>query len=383
MHYSVPGCRVHLADCGWSLPLPLSLVGFGLNILGQPVYADKTRHGGHRPHRWPAYRGVDSLRLSIVVPFHNEEANITPLYRRLRAVLEALPVEHEMIFVDDGSSDHTSAILQDIALRDPHVTGVRLRRNFGQTAALAAGFERASGEVIIAMDGDLQHQPEDIPRFLDKIAQGYDIASGWRQHRQDGWLRTVPSQVANWLMACASGVPLHDFGTTFKAYRSEILQRIPLYGQMHRFIPALASLEGAVITEVPIEDVQRVSGQSHYGLSRTWCVFFDLLTIRFLLTYLARPLHFFGSVGLAMLGTALLLAGWLLVKKLVFGQHIFLQHGVMLLFCVVTFLGGIQFLGLGLLGELFTRLYYAPTQRSIYSVAHIYRSTQAVQPEQR
>ena len=321
------------------------------------------------------------MRLSIVVPLHNEEANITPLYHRLRAVLEALAIEYELIFVDDGSSDDTQAILQNIALRDPRVTGVRLRRNFGQTAALAAGFDRASGEVIIAMDGDLQHQPEDIPRFLDKIAQGYDIVSGWRQHRYDGWLRTFPSQVANRLMACASGIPLHDFGTTFKAYRSDILHRIPLYGQMHRFIPALASLEGALMTEVPIEDVQRVSGRSHYGLSRTFRVLFDILTIRFLLTYFSRPLHFFGSVGLAMIGTALPLGAWLLVKKLVFGQDIFLQHGVMLLFCVVTFLGGIQFLGLGLLGELFTRLYYAPAQRSVYSVARIYRTTQAVEQE--
>ena len=321
------------------------------------------------------------MRLSIVVPFHNEEANIAPLYRRLRAVLEALAIEYELIFVDDGSSDDTQAILQNIALRDPRVTGVRLRRNFGQTAALAAGFDRASGEVIIAMDGDLQHQPEDIPRFLDKIAQGYDIVSGWRQHRQDGWLRTFPSQVANRLMARASGIPLHDFGTTFKAYRSDILQRIPLYGQMHRFIPALASLEGALMTEIPIADVQRVSGRSHYGLARTWRVLFDILTIRFLLTYLSRPLHFFGSVGLAMICTALPLATWLLVKKIVFGQHIFLQHGVMLLFCAVTFLGGLQFLGLGLLGELFTRLYYAPAQRSIYSVARVYRTTQTVEQE--
>ena len=321
------------------------------------------------------------MRLSIVVPFHNEEANIAPLYRRLRAVLEALTVEYELIFVDDGSNDDTQAILQDIALRDPHVTGVRLRRNFGQTAALAAGFDRASGEVIIAMDGDLQHQPEDIPRFLDKIAQGYDIVSGWRQHRHDGWLRTFPSQVANWLMARACSIPLHDFGTTFKAYRSDILHRIPLYGQMHRFIPALASLEGASMTEIPIADVQRVNGRSHYGLARTFRVLFDILTIRFLLTYLSRPLHFFGSVGLAMICIALPLATWLLVKKLVFGQDIFLQHGVMLLFCVVTFLGGLQFLGLGLLGELFTRLYYAPAQRSIYSVARIYHTTQAVEQE--
>jgi glycosyltransferase involved in cell wall biosynthesis len=322
------------------------------------------------------------MRFSIVVPFHNEEANITPLYRRLTAVMEAVTAEYELILVDDGSTDQTSVMLKDIALLDARVVGVRLRRNFGQTAALAAGFEQASGDVIIAMDGDLQHQPEDIPRFIAKLEQGYDIVSGWRQHRQDGLLRTLPSKVANKLMACASGIPLHDFGTTFKAYRRDILQRIPLYGHMHRFIPALASMEGALITEVPIADVPRASGRSHYGLGRTFRVLFDILTIRFLLHYLARPLHFFGGIGLVMIGTALPLAGWLLYKKLFVGQHIFLQHGVMLLFCMVTFLGGLQFLGLGFLGELCTRLYYAPVQRRIYSIARVYRSTvpEAIKP---
>lgn len=311
---------------------------------------------------------------SIVVPFHNEEENLPELYRRLTRVMEALNVEYELVFVDDGSSDRTSVILKDICALDPRVIGLRLRRNFGQTAALAAGFDRAEGDVIMAMDGDLQHEPEDIPRFVEKLKEGYDIVSGWRQNRQDGLRRTFPSRIANQLMAKASGVAIHDFGTTFKAYRRDVLKRIPLYGQMHRFIPAMASIEGALIAEVPIEDKPRAHGQSHYGLSRTFRVMFDLLTIRLLVRYLSRPLHFFGGIGAAMIAVAVTLASWLLCKKLIWREDIFIQNGPMLLFAAVTFLGGMQFLGLGLLGDLFARLYYAPEQRSIYSVARVYRS---------
>jgi glycosyltransferase involved in cell wall biosynthesis len=314
------------------------------------------------------------MHFSVVIPFHNEEANIEALYRRLTVVMEKIGLEYELILVDDGSSDQTHAILKQIAQLDPRVTGLRLRRNFGQTAALSAGFDRARGEVVIAMDGDLQHQPEDIPGFIAQLEQGYDIVSGWRQNRQDGFLRTFPSLIANKLMARASGVPLHDFGTTFKAYRREVLNRVPLYGQMHRFIPAMASLEGALISEVAIEDLPRTGGRSHYGLSRTFRVIFDILTIRFILRYFSRPLHFFGGIGLTMIVTALLLASWLLLKKLFLDVDIFWEHGVLLLFCVVTFLGGMQFLGLGFLGDLFARLYYAPEQRSIYNIARVYRT---------
>lgn len=314
------------------------------------------------------------MTFSVVVPFHNEEENLPVLYRRLTAVMERLGADYELIFVDDGSTDRTQVMLKDLCALDPRVIGLRLRRNFGQTAALAAGFDRAQGEVIIAMDGDLQHQPEDIPRFIARLIEGYDIVSGWRQQRQDGFLRTFPSKIANKLMARASGVPIHDFGTTFKAYRREVLERIPIYGQMHRFIPALASIEGALIAEVPIEDKPRVSGKSHYGLSRVFRVMFDLLTIRFLVRYLARPLHFFGGVGAAMIAVALVLASWLLFKKLCFHEDIFIKNGPMLLFAAVSFLGGVQFVGLGLLGDLFARLYYAPEQRNIYNVARVYRS---------
>ncbi len=311
---------------------------------------------------------------SIVVPFHNEEENLPELYRRLTTVMEGIGEDYELVFIDDGSVDRTQTILRDIAALDPRVTGLRLRRNFGQTAALAAGFDYAEGEVIIAMDGDLQHQPEDIPRFLAKLEEGFDVVSGWRQNRQDGFLRAFPSKVANGMMARASGVPIHDFGTTFKAYRREVLERIPIYGQMHRFIPAMASVEGAQIAEVPIDDKPRLNGKSHYGLSRTFRVMFDILTVRFILRYFSRPLHFFGGIGAVMIVLAGVLASWLLFKKLYWREAIFIQNGPMLLFAAVTFLGGIQFLGLGLLGDLFARLYHAPEQRNIYNVARIFRS---------
>lgn len=315
------------------------------------------------------------MRYSIVVPFHNEEANLTPLYERLTQVMGIIGAEYELIFVDDGSTDRTQALLRDIAALDAHVIGLRLRRNFGQTAGLAAGFDRASGDIVIAMDGDQQHKPEDIPRFIERIEEGgYDIVSGWRQHRRDGFLRTFPSRIANQLMAKASGVPLHDFGTTFKAYRREILERIPLYGQMHRFIPALAHIEGASIVEVPIEDMPRGGGQSHYGITRTFRVLFDILTIRFLLRYLARPLYFFGKIGMTMLLLSGLIAAWLLAKKLFWHEDIFIQNGPLLLFSAVIFLGGMQFLGLGFIGDLFARLYYAPEQRTTYSVARVYHN---------
>ncbi|MFN0083929.1 MAG: glycosyltransferase family 2 protein [Blastocatellia bacterium] len=314
------------------------------------------------------------MKHSIVVPFHDEEENLPVLYRRLTTVMEAVGGEYELVFIDDGSADRTPALMKEICALDPRVVGVRLRRNFGQTSALAAGFDHAVGEVIIAMDGDLQHCPEDIPRFLAKIDEGFDVVSGWRQDRQDGFRRTFPSRIANRLMAVASGVQIHDFGTTFKAYRRDVLRRIPLYGQMHRFIPAMASIEGALIAEVPIEDQPRAAGKSHYGFSRTFRVMFDILTIRLIVRYLSRPLHFFGGIGALMISLALALAAWLLFKKLYWREDIFIQNGPMLLFTAVAFLGGIQFLGLGLLGDLFARLYYAPEQRSIYNVARIYRS---------
>src|ERR1700729_2348336 len=238
--------------------------------------------------------------LSIVMPIHNEEHSILPLYDRLTVVLEQVQRPYEILFIDDASSDRSFELLANLVETDGHLKVIRLRRNFGQTAALSAGFHEAKGDIVIAMDGDLQHAPEDIPALLDKIEEGYDIASGWRKERVDNALtRKIPSGVANWLMAKSSGIALRDFGTTFKAYRAEVLKEINLYGELHRFIPALASFYGARIAEVPIRNTPRVAGDSHYGLGRTFNVMFDILTIKFLLKYFTRPMHFFGRIGLA------------------------------------------------------------------------------------
>src|SRR6185503_3975402 len=255
--------------------------------------------------------------LSIVIPIHNEEPSLLPLYDRLTAVLESLQKPYEILFVDDASTDRSFELLANLVETDERLKVIRLRRNFGQTAALSAGFHEAEGEVIIAMDGDLQHAPEDIPALLRKIDEGYDIASGWRKERLDNpFTRKIPSQIANWLMAKASGVNLRDFGTTFKAYRAEVLKDVHLYGELHRFIPALASFYGARVAEVPISNTPRAKGDSHYGLSRTFRVLFDILTIKFLLKYMTRPMHFFGTLGLAGTASGGAIMLFLLIKKI-------------------------------------------------------------------
>jgi len=314
-------------------------------------------------------------RYSIVVPLHNEQENVTDLYDRLKAVMEVHGETFEIVLVDDGSRDRTFGLLREIAAIDSRVTVVKLRRNFGQTSALAAGFDHARGDYIIAMDGDLQHDPADIPLFLERIAEGYDIVSGWRKERIDNlWLRRIPSRCANWLMAKLSGVNIHDFGTTFKAYRREILEQVPLYGELHRFIPALASWYGASICEVPIRNVNRERGASHYGISRTFRVFFDLITIRFLLRYLARPLHFFGTVGMLSILSGSSVAAWLLVKKFLHRADVMTQHGPLMIFAAVLLLAGLNMLAVGLLGEMQVRHYHEPARRAPYSVDRILRS---------
>jgi glycosyltransferase involved in cell wall biosynthesis len=310
-----------------------------------------------------------------VVPLHNEQENVTDLYDRLKAVMEANGETFEIVMVDDGSDDGTFGLLREIAAVDSRVTVVKLRRNFGQTAGLAAGFDHARGEYIIAMDGDLQHDPADIPMFLEKISEGFDIVSGWRKQRIDNlWLRRIPSKIANWIMAKLSGVEIHDFGTTFKAYRREILEQVPLYGELHRFIPALASWHGASIIEVPIRNVNREKGASHYGISRTFRVFFDLITIRFLLRYLSRPLHFFGTVGMLSILSGFAVAGWLGMQKILHDSHLLMQHGPLMIFAAVLFLAGLNMLAVGLLGEMQVRHYHEPTRRAPYSVDRLLRA---------
>jgi hypothetical protein len=311
-----------------------------------------------------------AIDLSIVVPLYNEIGTLTELHRRLDRIVQLLGLETEIIYVDDGSADMTGAGVEAIAMHDPRVHAITLARNYGQTAALAAGFDAARGNVIVAMDGDLQHEPEEIPKLLAKLDEGYDIVSGWRERRVDGyWTRRLPSRIANWLMAKLSGVSVHDFGTTFKAYRAPVIKQIRLYGDMHRFIPALASWNGARIAEVPIKNIPRPQNTSHYGLSRTWRVMADLVTVRFLLKYVTRPLHLFGPIGFVSAGAGAGAAAWVLLTKLVTGAPMFIAHGPLLLLSAVLVQTGIVLLGLGLLAEILTRIYMDGRHRRIYTVA--------------
>lgn len=309
--------------------------------------------------------------LSIVVPIHNEEHSILPLYDRLTSVLVQIRRGYEIIFIDDASTDRSYELLANLVQTDQHLKVIRLRRNFGQTAALSAGFHEARGKVVIAMDGDLQHAPEDIPALLAKIDEGYDIASGWRKERVDNAARKVPSRIANWMMARASGMDLRDFGTTFKAYRAEILRDVHLYGELHRFIPALASFYGARVAEVPIQSTPRVAGESHYGIGRTFRVLFDILTIKFLLKYFTRPMHFFGAVGLAGTGAGGLLLAYCAFVKLFWRLDIIEAHGPLLIAGSLLLLAGLMMFSTGLIGELVMRTYFESQDRRIYAVREI------------
>lgn len=317
------------------------------------------------------------IRYSIVVPLYNEEASVDPLYVRITDAMEALDETYEIVFVDDGSKDHTPEKLGEIAENDSRVRVVTLRRNFGQTPALKAGFDAAFGDVIISMDGDLQHDPEEIPAFIAKLDEGYDIVSGWRADRRDGWLtRRFPSRVANWMMAALAGVHLHDFGTTFKAYRREIIQNIPLYGELHRFIPALATSTGARIAEIPINNPPRKTGKSNYGLSRTFRVLMDLLSVKFLLDYSTRPLHFFGFFGLLATSGGTAIGCFLALKKLVLHRSIMLENGPLLFLATLLILTGVQIICVGLVAEILSRTYYESQGKSIYAVSTIKQNGQ-------
>ena len=315
-------------------------------------------------------------KYSIVIPVLNEAGSLRELHRRLSEVMEGRYEPVEFVFVDDHSSDATAEILAELSEEDRRVVYLRLKRNYGQTVALAAGFDHATGEIIISMDGDLQHDPDDIPAMVDALeATDSDIVSGWRQKRVDNFFfRRVPSKVANWLMAKLSGVEIHDFGTTFKVYRRETIKDVRLYGELHRFIPALASLNGAKVIEVPIRNVPRPQGKSHYGISRTSRVFFDLMTIRFLLRYMLRPLHFFGPVGMLSFLTGGGILGFLFVDKVVTGTQLFVQHGPLLILGMLLSLFGLQFLAMGLVGELMMRNYFEAHQKPVYRIERMMSS---------
>jgi len=323
------------------------------------------------------------VKYSVIVPFYNEEAIAEKLYGRIVRVMRHVGEPYEMVFVNDGSRDRTGQVLEAVALADERVVFVDLRRNFGQTTALQAGFDQARGEVLIAMDGDLQHDPYEIPLFIKKIDEGYDIASGWRVRRGDNWLmRRLPSRIANKLLAKVSGVALHDFGTTFKAYRREVLEGVRLYGDMHRFVPAVCARLGARICEVPIKNVRRRAGKSNYGIGRTFRVALDILTLRFITAYLTRPLHFFGKWGLVSLalGLGILLYG--LIRKLAAWStfSLFVEHGPLMMLGGILVIASLLLLATGLMGELMMRIYFESSPARTYAVRRVVRKDSADEP---
>jgi glycosyltransferase involved in cell wall biosynthesis len=308
-----------------------------------------------------------AVDVSIVVPLFNEEENIPHLCERITAALVESGLEYEIILVDDGSIDHSFLLLQDQARSDRRIKVIRFRRNFGQTAAMAAGFSAACGRVIIPMDGDLQNDPADVPRLLAKIDEGYDVVSGWRKDRQDTFInRKLPSLIANSLISRMTGVHLHDYGCTLKAYRREVLEGINLYGELHRFVPALASQVGAKVTEIPVRHHPRIYGTSKYGISRTVRVALDLMTVKFLLQYSTKPIQLFGKWGIYTLLAAFLSGGATIYMK--FFENFSMNRNPLLILTAFLLFMGVQFIVLGLLGEVNARTYYEAQGKPIYVV---------------
>jgi len=313
----------------------------------------------------------DRSTLSVVVPLFNEEENLEPLFAQLVTVLEGLDCGYEIIAVDDGSTDGSFAILKQLHEGNPRIKVVRFRRNFGQTAAFAAGFDQASGEVVITIDADLQNDPADIPCLLDKMAEGYDVVSGWRKDRQDRFLdRKLPSMIANWLISAVTGVHLHDYGCSLKAYHRDVVKSVRLYGELHRFIPALASWMGVSVTELPVSHNPRRFGKSKYGPSRTVRVLLDLLTVRFMLSYSARPMQLFGGIGLLAFVLGTISSLYLSAQKVIHGYYYSIDRPLLLL-SVLLIVVGVQMVSMGLLGELVVRTYHETQGKPIYMIREI------------
>lgn len=311
--------------------------------------------------------------LSIVIPMYNEEGVIDELYERLKNTLDGIKRAYEIIFIEDGSKDQTFEKLKAIQHTDSHIKLIKLRGNFGQTPALMAGFDHAEGNIIIGMDGDLQHLPEDIPRFVEKIDEGYDVVSGWRADRKDPYLsRRLPSKIANWLMAKLSGVKLNDFGTTFKAYRHDVIKDIHLYGEFHRFIPILASRQKAKIVEIPIENVRQQHRKSHYNITRTFTVLFDIIRLNFLNKFTQKPLQLFGTLGFIMDIVGIVIVLHLVYMKYAHGLALMEYRAPLLIFALLLIVIGILFFILGLLAELIVKMFYENNNAKIYSISKIY-----------
>jgi len=310
------------------------------------------------------------MYLSLVVPVYNEVENLTPLYERVREVLDPTGWTYELILVDDGSTDGSNRMLLDLHAKDPRIKVLRFRRNFGQTAALAAGFDYAHGEIVVSLDADLQNDPVDIPPLVAKLNEGYDLVNGWRADRQDPFLhRRLPSQIANWIIGLTTQVKIHDYGCTLKVFRRDIVKNLKLYGEMHRFIPALVGDLGARITEMPVTHHPRKRGTSKYGLTRTLWVILDLLTVKFLSRYATRPSHLFGFVGLLafLLGSAITVV--LGIQRLFFGIR--LSERPLLWLGILLVVVGVQFVTTGLLAEMLARTYHESQEKSVYLIKEV------------
>ena len=308
--------------------------------------------------------------LSVVIPVYNEAENLEGLYQELTSAIEKLARPVEIIFVDDGSNDKSWPVLKSLQKRDARVKLIRLRKNFGQTAALSAGFDYATGDIVISLDADLQNDPNDIPLLIQKIEEGYDIVSGWRKDRKDKWLsRRLPSAVANWLISGTTQVKLHDYGCTLKAFRRDVVKNVKLYGELHRFIPAIASHMGVAIAEVEVNHRPRRHGKSKYSIFRFTRVILDLLTVKFLLSYSTRPLQIFGLLGFFSGFMGFLISLWLTYQRLVL--KISVANRPLLLLGVLLIVIGIQFVTLGLLAEIMVRAYHESSGKAIYFIREL------------
>ena len=307
------------------------------------------------------------MDISIVIPFLNEEPNLKPLCDELKQALDPLAKEYEVLFIDDGSTDSGVQVLEDMRSEMPQIKVVSFRRNFGQTAAMVAGLDYAEGDIVVTLDADRQNDPADIPTLVAKIEEGYDMVCGWRFDRQDTYLsRKLPSMLANKLISSITDVNLHDYGCTLKAMRKDLAKRVTLYGEMHRFIPAVASGVGAKMAEVKVNHRARTAGESKYGISRTFRVILDLITVKFLLRFHSRPLHFFGMPGLVLGGIGGALITYLTIARLFFGMP--LSDRPLLIFAFMSVIIGLQFILFGLIGEMQTRTYYESQNKPIYHV---------------
>jgi glycosyltransferase involved in cell wall biosynthesis len=319
------------------------------------------------------------VELSVILPVLNEQDNLIPIYDELVLVLNSLARPFEIIFIDDGSDDQSLERLKRIQAADPRVSVLEFRRNFGQTAALAAGLRSSTGDVVITMDADRQNDPADIPALLAAIGQGDDLVCGWRHKRQDGfWLRLLPSRIANYLISMTTEVKLHDYGCTLKAMRRDVADNLRLYGEMHRFIPAIANWYGVRMSEIKVNHRPRVAGVSKYGISRTVRVLLDLLTVKFLLGYSHRPIQFFGSIGLALSFAGSLILGWLAFERIFLGVPV--GDRPLIFLGMVLLLAGLQFISVGLFAELQARTYHESQDKQIYEIRHVYRADEPNKP---